>query len=72
MSIKFKIERQAIKNEVKEQRRNSIHKLEQEKNLIIRPKHNRSKSIPINHVNMKLKVLKEIKEELLVKECKAP
>ena len=64
VGIKFKIERQAIKNEAREQRRNSIHKLEMEKNVIFRPKHSRSKSIPISNANMKLKVLKEIKDEL--------
>lgn len=71
VGIKFKIERQAIKNEAREQRRNSIHKLEMEKNLNFRPKRDRSKSIPISNANMKLKVLKEIKDELMMKEFQA-
>ena len=42
-----------------------------EKNLNFRPKRDRSKSIPISNNNMKLKVLKEIKDELMMKECQA-
>jgi hypothetical protein len=40
--MRFKIERKCIKNDAKEQRRQSIHKLEVERNLIFRPKKDRS------------------------------
>lgn len=68
--IRFKIERKCIKNGVREERRQSIIKLEQEKNLNFHPKKDRSKSIPIINMNIRLKALKEMKEEILMKKSK--
>ena len=48
-------------------RRQSIHKLEIEKNLIFRPKKDRSKSIPTINMNLRLKALKHMKEDLLLR-----
>jgi hypothetical protein len=68
--IRFKIERKCIKNGVREERRQSIIKLEQEKNLNFHPKKDRSKSIPIINMNIRLKALKEMKEQTLMKKSK--
>ena len=68
--LRFKIERKCIKNEAREERRQSIIKLEQEKNLNFHPKRDRSKSIPIINMNIRLKALKEMKEEILMKKSK--
>lgn len=51
-------------------RRQSIHKLEIEKNLIFRPKKDRSKSIPTINMNLRLKALKHMKEDLLLRRSK--
>ena len=72
VSIKFKIERQSIKNGAREERRNSIHRLEIEKNLVFRPKRDRAKSIPTIHNNHRLKALREIKGQLTTNENKIP
>lgn len=72
VSIKFKIERQSIKNGAREERRNSIHRLEIEKNLVFRPKRDRAKSIPNIHPNLRLKALREAKGEMMVNENKIP
>lgn len=68
--IRFKIERKCIKNGVREERRASIHKLEQEKNIAFHPKRDRSKSIPIINMNLRLKSLKEMKEDMLMKKSR--
>ena len=68
--IKFKIERKSIKNGAREERRASIHKLEQEKNIAFHPKRDRSKSIPIINMNLRLKSLKEMKEDMLMKKSR--
>jgi len=65
--IKFKIERKCIKNAAREQRRQSIHKLENEKNLQFHPKKDRSKSIPSINMNMRLEALRDMKEDLLMR-----
>jgi hypothetical protein len=70
VGIRFKIERKCIKNGVREERRQSIIKLEMEKNLNFHPKKDRSKSIPIINMNIRLKALKEMKEEILMKKSK--
>lgn len=70
LCIKFNIERKFIKNEAREVRRQSIHKLEIEKNLIFRPKKDRSKSIPTINMNLRLKALKHMKEDLLLRRSK--
>jgi hypothetical protein len=44
--------------------------LEQEKNLNFHPKKDRSKSIPVINMNFRLKALKEMKEEILLKKSK--
>ena len=66
--IKFKIDRKMIKQGAQDERRMSIHKLEQRKNLLFRPKYekNRSKSIPTINANIRLQALKDMKEELLM------
>ena len=69
-SIRFKFERKCIKNEAKDVRRESIIKLEQEKNLNFNPKKDRSKSIQVINMNLRLKALKEMKEEILLKKSK--
>ena len=65
--IKFKIERKCIKNGAREERRASIHKLEQEKNVQFHPKRDRSKSIPMINMNLRLLALKDMKEDLLMR-----
>jgi hypothetical protein len=65
--IRFKIERKCIKNAHREQRRQSIHKLENEKNLQFHPKKDRSKSIPSINMNMRLEALRDMKEDLLMR-----
>ena len=70
LCMKFNIDRKFIKNEAREVRRQSIHKLEMEKNLIFRPKKDRSKSIPTINMNLRLKALKHMKEDLLLKRSK--
>ena len=67
LCIRFNIDRKFIKNEAREVRRQSIHKLEIEKNLIFRPKKDRSKSIPTINMNLRLKALKHMKEDLLLR-----
>jgi len=59
-----------IKNCAKEDRRQSIQKLEMEKNLQFHPKKDRSKSIPTININLRLEALKEMKEDLLMRKCK--
>lgn len=68
--LKFNIDRKFIKNEARENRRQSIHKLELEKNLIFHPKKDRSKSIPTINMNLRLKALKHMKEDLLLRKSK--
>jgi hypothetical protein len=70
LCIRFNIDRKFIKNEAREVRRQSIHKLEIEKNLIFRPKKDRSKSIPTINMNLRLKALKHMKEDLLLRKSK--
>lgn len=70
MGIRFKIERKCIKNGAREDRRQSIHKLEIEKNLQFHPKKDRSKSIPTINMNLRLEALKDIKEDLLMRKSK--
>jgi len=66
VSIRFKIERKCIKNEAREERRQSIHKLEMEKKVVFHPKKARSSSIPTINMNLRLKALKDMKEDLLM------
>jgi hypothetical protein len=68
--IKFKIERKCIKNGAREERRASIHKLEQERNIQFHPKRDRSKSIPMINMNLRLLALKDMKEDLLMRRGK--
>ena len=68
--IRFKIERKSIKNGAREERRASIHKLEMEKNIAFHPKRDRSKSIPIVNMNLRLKSLKDMKEDMLIKKSR--
>ena len=68
--IRFRIERKYIKNGAREERRQSIHKLEMEKNLMFHPKKDRSKSIPTINMNLRLKALKDMKEDLLMRKSK--
>ena len=70
VGLRFKIERKCIKNDVREERRKSIIKLEMEKNLNFHPKRDRSKSNPIINMNIRLKALKEMKEDILMKKSK--
>jgi len=69
-SIKFKIDRKLIKHGAKEERRNSIVKLEIEKNLQLRNKKDRSKSIPNISINLRVEALKDMKEDILMRQCK--
>jgi hypothetical protein len=41
-----------------------------EKNLIFHPKKDRSKSIPTINMNLRLKALKDMKEDLLIRRSK--
>jgi hypothetical protein len=66
LTIKYRIARQAIKDEARQERRNSIHKLEMEKNLNIRPQ--RSRSVSLGGAAQQIKVLKVIKDALFDKE----
>jgi hypothetical protein len=59
-----------IKQGAREERRQSIHKLEIEKNLVFHPKKDRSKSIPTINMNLRLQALKDMKEDLLMRKCK--
>lgn len=68
--IRFKIDRKMIKQGAREERRQSIHKLELEKNLQFHPKRDRSKSIPTINMNLRLQALKDMKEDLLMRRCK--
>ena len=68
--IRFKIERKSIKNGAREERRASIHKLEMEKNIAFHPKRDRSKSIPVVNMNLRLKSLKDMKEDMLIKKSR--
>ena len=68
--IRFKIERKCIKNGAREERRQSIHKLEVEKNLLFHPKKDRSKSIPNINMNLRLKALKDMKEDIIIRRSK--
>ena len=68
--IKFKIERKCIKNNIKEERRMSIHRLELEKDLNFHPKKSRANSQPEIKVSVRLEALKDMKEELLLRRCK--
>lgn len=70
LCIRFNIDRKFIKNEAREVRRQSIHKLEIEKNLVFRPKKDRSKSIPTINMNLRLKALEHMKEDLLLRRSK--
>ena len=68
--IKFKIDRKMIKQGARDERRQSIHKLEIQKNLQFHPKRDRSKSIPTINMNLRLQALKDMKEDLLMRKCK--
>ena len=72
VGIKFRIERKCIKNEAREQRRRSIHQLEMDKNLKFHPKKERSKSTPHINMNVRLKCLKDIKEDLILNRTPVP
>ena len=68
--IRFKIDRKMIKQGARDSRRQSIHKIEIEKNLVFHPKRDRSKSIPTINMNLRLQALKDMKEDLLMRRCK--
>ncbi len=70
VSIRFRIERKCIKNDAREERRQSIHILEKEKNVTFHPKKPRPSSIPTANMGMRLKVLKDIREDLLMQKSK--
>ena len=69
-SIKFKIERKCIKNKPIEERKRSIVKLEEEKHLSFHPKNGRSKSIPHINMNLRIEALRDMKEDLMIRNSK--
>jgi hypothetical protein len=72
VSIKFKMERRGIKSGLKEERKRSIFKLEQEKNLVFNPRKGRSQSLPNIHAQFRVKAIKEMREDILLAKYTAP